>query len=183
MTDTDVKLLSRIAGGNEAALEEFYRKYGQAVYKFAISRLGNEFEAADCLNEVMMEVWKHADRYGGRSKVRTWLLGITNHKVIDHLRKRYRFEHEDLDEQMPDEDAASMADVLAAMDDAGVVQKCLQGLTDNHRQVIHLAFFEDLPYEEIALITGCPEGTVKTRIFHAKQNLKACLELNHYEDQ
>jgi RNA polymerase sigma-70 factor (ECF subfamily) len=178
MEDADIQLISLIAQGQESALREFYNKYEHTVYSFAMNRLGNEFEAADCLNEVMLEVWKHAGRFEGRSKVRTWLFGIANYKIINQLRKRYRQAGEELDEQMPDEDSVQALEVLALADDAEIVRRCVDGLSDNHRQIIHLAFFEDLTYEEIAVIAGCPEGTVKTRVFHAKQKLKECLSRN-----
>jgi len=51
----------------------------------------------------------------------------------------------------------------------------MEKLSDNHRQVVHLAFFEELAYSEISKIVYCPEGTVKTRMYHAKEALKRCL--------
>jgi len=172
---SDVALLIRIAKGEESALSEFYRVHEARVYSFALSRLRHEAEAAECLNEVMLEVWKHADRYEGRSKVSTWLLGIANHKVIDKMRRRGRHETVEVDDQLPDDTCCNMLDVLAGADDAQIVQRCLESLSENHRQVIHLAFYEDMSYEDIAQIAECPEGTVKTRVFHAKQRLKDCL--------
>ena len=52
---------------------------------------------------------------------------------------------------------------------------CMERLSDEQRQVVHLAFFEDLSYREISEIVGNPEGTIKARMFHAKQALKRCL--------
>lgn len=176
--DNDTLLLDQIAGGSETALAEFYRTHESRVYIFALSRLRHESEAAECLNEVMLEVWKHAGRYEGRSKVTTWLLGIANHKILDKLRRRGRFDAEEVDDQMPDENSATMIDVLSGADDADIVRHCLEGLSENHRQVIHLAFYEDMAYEDIAQVAGCPEGTVKTRVFHAKQRLKDCIGAN-----
>lgn len=178
MEDIGTQLLSRIAEGSEAALSEFYRANERTVYAFAMSRLRNEFEASECLNEVMLEVWKHAGRYEGRSKVSTWLLGIANHKVLDKLRQRGRHDMVEVDEQLPDENSTSVFDALAGADDAEIVRRCLEGLSDTHRQVIHLAFFEDMAYEDIAHVAGCPAGTVKTRVFHAKQRMKDCLAAN-----
>jgi len=171
----DAALLTRISKGDENALSEFYRAHESRVYSFALSRLRHEAEAAECLNEVMFEVWKHADRYEGRSRVSTWLLGITNHKVLDKLRLRGRHVTAEVDDQIPDESCSDMFNVLAGADDAEIVRRCLDSLSENHRQAIYLAFYEDMSYDDIAQITGCPEGTVKTRVFHAKQRLKDCL--------
>lgn len=174
-----IDLLDKIATGQQSALEDFYRLFESRVYHYALSRLNDSFDAADTLNEVMMEVWKHAGRFEGRSKVSTWLLGITHHKVYDRLRKRkHSHLQDDIDDhanQLSDEGHVPMDKVLAGVEDAELVSRCMEKLSDSHREVIHLAFFEDMHYQDIASIAKCPEGTVKTRVYHAKQALKNCL--------
>ena len=172
------QLLQQIAAGKQDALNRFYELFEPRVYHYAMSRLNDPFDAADTLNEVMMEVWKYASRFEGRSKVSTWLLGITQHKVYDRLRKRSNSQkHDDIDDHSIHltDNALPMERVLSAAQDADLVRRCMQGLSATHREVLHLAFFEDLPYQEIASIAQCPEGTVKTRVFHAKIALKNCL--------
>jgi RNA polymerase sigma-70 factor (ECF subfamily) len=182
MEDTDQQartLLLRIAAGHEPSLVSFYGIFEPTVYRFALSRLNDSHAASDILNEVMMEVWKSAERFKGQSRVSTWLLGITYHKVIDYIRKQARHKAEELDENMTekmvDHSDIDLAQVIEGAQDAKAVQQCVQGLPDNHREVIHLAFFEDLGYEEIATIVDCPQGTVKSRVYHAKSMLKKCL--------
>ncbi len=177
-TDQHHILLDKIVQGDEHAMQEFYKELQGAVYAFAVSRLRNEFDANECTNEVMMEVWKTAERFEGRSTVKTWLLGITNFKVLDCLRKRKRHFAEELDEEMTESlpnDDLPMQDVLMAVDDAKLVRFCLDKLSDRHSQIVHLVFYEDLSYPEVSELIDCPEGTVKTRIFHAKQKLMDCL--------
>ena len=173
--DTGAALLGRIAAGSEAALTRFYRDYQGRVYAFALRRLGNPTDATEVVNEVMMEVWRHAHRYEGRAKVQTWLLGICHHKVVDLMRRRGRHVGEPLAEDLADTQQTSALDALVGAQDAQWVRRCIEELSDAHRQVVHLAFFEELSYAEIAVIVACPEGTVKTRMFHAKQKLKHCL--------
>ena len=182
MIDTNeqqaIDLLQQINAGRQTALKAFYELFESRVYHYALCRLNDSFDAADTLNEVMMEVWKHAGRFEGRSKVSTWLLGITHHKVYDRLRKRgHSQKHDDIEDHTSHltDNALPMERVLSAAQDADLVQRCLQRLSATHREVLHLAFFEDLPYQEIASIAQCPEGTVKTRVFHAKIALKNCL--------
>jgi RNA polymerase sigma-70 factor (ECF subfamily) len=174
-----IDLLQQIAEGQQSALETFYQLYESRVYRYALSRLNDSFEAADTLNEVMMEVWKYAQRFEGRSKVSTWLLGITHHKVYDRLRKRKKSNLEDdiddFSNQLIDESDTHMEQVIAGAEDANMIQNCMNKLSSSHREVIHLAFYEDMQYQEIAEVSSCPEGTVKTRVFHAKQALKKCL--------
>jgi RNA polymerase sigma-70 factor (ECF subfamily) len=184
MSNTDqeqesIDLLKKIAAGQQSALESFYQLYEPRVYRYALSKLNDSFEAADTLNEVMMEVWKYAERFEGRSKVSTWLLGITHHKVYDRLRKRKKSNLEDdiddFSNHLTDDNQVNMEQVLAGADDADMIQNCMKKLSGTHREVIHLAFFEDMHYQEIAQVSDCPEGTIKTRVFHAKQALKKCL--------
>lgn len=182
MADADQQahtLLREVASGDESSLEAFYTLFETTVYRFALSRLNDSHAAADILNEVMMEVWKSAGRFKGQSRVSTWLLGITHHKAIDYIRKQARHSAEELDENMAanmvDNSDIDLAQVMVTVQDAEILQQCVQGLPDNHREVIHLAFFEDLGYEEIAAIVDCPQGTVKSRVYHAKSMLKNCL--------
>lgn len=176
MSDEDAALLRRIAQGDEDALAGFYWAHQARVYRFALSRLNDPYDAADILNEVMLEVWRTASRFAGRSAPTTWVLGIARHKVLDRLRARGRHPADELDESIPDRDAPAPADVVAAAEDARRVRRCLEGLSDAHREVVHLAFYEDLSYAEIATIAGVPEGTVKTRMYHARRALQHCLE-------
>ncbi len=66
-------------------------------------------------------------------------------------------------------------DAIVGAENAKFIRCCMEKLSDAHHQVVHLTFFEDLSYPEIAQILNCPLGTVKTRMFHAKQLLKKCL--------
>lgn len=169
------KLLERIARQDQSALDAFYRCFERSVYNFALSRLNDPHTAADILNEVMMAVWRRAGSFQGRSKVSTWVLGIAHHKIIDHWRKQRPEPHVEPDPEMLDENGPSALELIAAVEDGEQLRHCLEQLSDDHRLVVQLAFFEDLHYRDIARIAGCPEGTVKTRMFHAKAALKRCL--------
>lgn len=170
------RLLTAIAGGDESSMAVFYRRYEQEVYGFACSRLDDPQSAADVVNEVMLGVWRGAHDFKGESKVRTWLLGIANNKVRDVLRRRSKWRHQTLDPETPDVSAPECESIVADSEYRQCVKQCLRALTDQHRQIVYLAFFEDLSYPQIADITGCPVGTVKTRMYHAKIALKRGLE-------
>ncbi len=172
--------LEAIARGDQAAMQRFYEAHAQIVYAFALRRLDDPADAADVLHEVMLEVWRKAGRFEGRSRVRTWLLGIARHKVLDRLRAlgRTRERESDIDPDTRAE-ADEGDDILAATRAAGEarhVRYCLQRLRDIHRQVMHLAFFQELSCAEIAQVLGCPTGTVKTRMMHARRAMKRCLQ-------
>lgn len=156
-------------------MERFYEIHENVVYAFARARLNDPHAAADVVNKVMLAVWRGASRFKGGSKVRTWLLGIANNKVMDVLRSRARHGQEELNDDLHD-GASEAEDMVASAHYSDVLARCLKELSDQHRQVVHLAFYEDLSYDEIAAIVECPSGTVKTRMYHARRSLRRCLE-------
>lgn len=176
MTDRDLQtLLKQMSKGEMAAFDQFYRSMEKPLFRFLASRLNDPFQCADILHEVFLDVWAGAGRFEGRSSVKSWVFGIAYRKVMDHFRKQGRFTtDEDLPEQ--EDDSPDALTCIAATQDAAHVRACLQGLKPDHRSAIELTFFEDLGYREIAEILEVPEGTVKTRVFHAKKLLMHCLE-------
>lgn len=174
--DSDaVDLLRQVATGSEPAMKQFFDAHHRLVYAFALRRLNDAADAADVLNDVMLQVWRNADRFAGNSKVSTWLLGIANHKVMDVYRRRGRSNFDELDDSIEDENAELAGSAMALAQDAELVRRCLEKLSASHREVVYLTFYEDMSYPEIAEALSCPTGTVKTRMMHAKKNLQRCL--------
>ena len=103
-------------------------------------------------------------------------MGIAHHKIIDTIRRTSRHEGEEVPADWEDESQTSALDAVQLTQNSEWVRRCLERLSSAHREVVHLAFYEELPYTEIAAILVCPEGTVKTRVFHAKNALKNCLK-------
>lgn len=170
------QLLERIAAGDQRALEQFYRHHHGAVYQFALRLVKNAADAAELVNEAMLEVWRGASKFRGESRVRTWLLGIVNYRAIDLMRKRKPLA-EDLGvaEDVADDGACEIHEALAGAESAQHVRTCVERLPGKQRQVVHLTFFEHLAYPEVAAVLAVPTGTIKTRIMHAKQRLMRCL--------
>lgn len=176
MDTGDTELLELIKLKDTSALDIFYRRYENIIYRFSLKKLNNEFDASDIVNTVMLEVWNTAHRFEGRSKVSTWLIGIANHRIIDLLRKRKHGEV-DIDEAVDISDEnIDMHKVIESIETRRFIDDCLSNLGGDHKQAMQLLFFSDASYEEIADALDCPIGTVKSRIFHAKTALKKCLE-------
>jgi RNA polymerase sigma factor (sigma-70 family) len=167
-------LLARTAQGDKSAFSALYRTLERPVYRFIASKLNDPHEAADILNEVFMEIWRAAGRFEGRSAVKTWIFGIAYRKTMDHFRKTARVSVSDDIPEVADESPDALT-CLASAQEAEHVRHCMGTLSPDHRSAIELAFYEDLSYPEIAGITGIAEGTVKTRVFHAKKLLMHCL--------
>jgi len=174
MTDTDTALIHRIASGDSQALGALYRAYERPVYRFILSRLNDPHEAADILHEVFLNIWRVAATFEGRSQVRTWIFGIAYRKVIDTHRKRARVTVTD---EVPEtdqfEDSAETS--LGVAEEGEHLRYCMGRLSDDHRSAISLAFYEDMTCAQIAEVAGVPEGTIKSRLFHARKLLQHCL--------
>ena len=170
-------LLARIAKRDQTAMHAFYRLFAPQVTAFALRQLREPGEAQEVTVDVMYEVWTTATRFRGESLVRTWLFSITRHRVLDRLRRR-RDNTTPLDavEDTLEAEEETAFDRLARQENGAHVAHCLEKLSDEHRECIHLVFYQDLPLAEVAQIQNCPENTVKTRLFHARRNLKRCLE-------
>jgi RNA polymerase sigma-70 factor (ECF subfamily) len=169
-------LISRIAEGDKRAFEAFYRAQSRSVFAFVMSRMNNRVEAEEVLSDTMFDLWKCAAKFKGESTVRTWVLGIARNKMLMHFRARSA-NCEDVDEfaeVLPDEgpDAISL---IADMQRQRGVKRCMDSLSVSHRECLHLAFFESCSVDEIAAIQQVPNGTVKTRLHHARLKIKACL--------
>lgn len=168
------QLLAHMATGDKAAFAAFYRQLEKPVFRFIVSKLNDPFEAGDILHEVFMDVWRSAAKFEGRSAVKTWVFGIAYRKTMDHFRKHGRVT---LSDEVPEQedDSPDAVACLAASQEAAHLRFCLDELKPDHRSAIELAFFEDMTYGEIAQVSDAPEGTIKTRIFHAKKLLLRCL--------
>jgi RNA polymerase sigma-70 factor (ECF subfamily) len=181
--EQEAEWIRRIAAGDRRAFEELYEVYSRRVFRFMIRMVRDEARAEELVNDVLVEVWKSAGRFEGRSKPSTWIFGIAHHKGLNALRGR-KFQLTELDEAHPVADPVEGAD--AAVHRATLrkrVRTALDGLSHEHRAVVELTFFQGLSYPEIAEVVGCPTGTVKTRMFHAKKRLGPLLaELAASED-
>lgn len=170
----DRALAQRIAKGDKAAMRVLYERYHPALIAFLRGRGADAATAADTAHDTMLEVWRTASRYSGEARLKTWMFTIARNKLVDRHRRSARVT---LVDEVPDSaDTAPGPEALAAAArDAVRLRACLDALKQAHRHVIRLAFYDDLTYREIATIESVPEGTVKTRIYHAKQLLLRCL--------
>ena len=162
-------------------MKRFYLALAPSTFQFAMRRLSDPVQAEEVVVETMYEVWCHAGRYSGQSTIRTWVLGIARHKLLDKLRDRYRHQHESLDDEAEsgsdaESDAPEGFERVAQREHRDMIVLCAGKLPEDQREALHLALYEDLPLADIALVQSCPENTVKTRLFHARRKMKECLQ-------
>ena len=160
------RLLALVATQDRGAFHLLYERYANAVYRYALSILRKPHLAEDVLQETMMAVWNGAKNYKGRSKVMTWILGITRNQAHNILRK------ESKGQRLPSADPTTENhDPTQSLHVDLCVQDALETLTPIHREVMHLVFYENLTVREAAELLEIPTGTVKSRMHHARQAL------------
>lgn len=173
------QLLARIAKEDQAAFRELYKAFSRKVYAYVLNKLNDHTRAEEVLVDTMYEVWRHPERFRGDSQFGTWLIGIARNKALMVYRGRRPDEtHDDLDdiaETAPADTPDGFAELARKQRGEGV-QHCMGRLSDDHRECLHLVFFEGMTVAEVADVQGIPEGTVKTRLFHARQKIKTCLQ-------
>jgi RNA polymerase sigma-70 factor (ECF subfamily) len=169
--ESDDKLLARIRSGDNLTLQALYGRHHVKVFRFAMRLLRQEQSAEDVVSEVFIDVWRNASGFEGRSEASTWLLAITRNKAYSLLRKR---KEDELDEEAAaaiEDDADDPEVAMQKKSKGDLLRACLSRLSVEHREVVDLVYYHDKSIEEVALIVGAPEGTVKTRMFHARKKL------------
>lgn len=173
-------LLARVERQDEAAFRELYKAFSRKVFAYVLNMVNDHGRAEEVLVDTMYEVWRNPARFRGDSQFGTWLIGIARNKALMVYRSRRADEvHDDLDD-IAETEAADTPDgfaQLAVKQRSEGVKHCMVRLSDEHRECMHLVFFEGLSLAEVAEVQRCPENTVKTRLFHARQKIKNCLRL------
>lgn len=172
-------VLDRIAAGDERAVFELHKVYARRVHAFVLQRCRDDDVAQTVVSEVFFDVWKRPAAFRGDSRFSTWLLGVARHKMLSALRQRDG-EHDDIDD-LADELESGQPNgeqMLEEVQAAAVMHQCLDRLSALHRECLHLVYFEDHSLTELAQVQRVPEGTAKTRLFHARRKLRACVELS-----
>jgi len=166
----DLRLVQKISQGDQVAMKQVYELHSGPLFHFVKAWLADPHEASDIVHETMLEVWRKADRFQGRSSLKSWIFSIARNKSIDKNRKSSRLSYTDDVPEIINDDVTPL-EALELSQDADVLKACISRLSETHRRMIQLAFYQDLSYKEISEIEDCPIGTVKTRILHAKKLL------------
>jgi RNA polymerase sigma-70 factor (ECF subfamily) len=174
-----LRLLGRIEQQDEGAFRELYCAFSRKLYAYVLRQLSDPAQAEEIVADTLYEVWKAPAKFRGDSQFSTWLIGIARNKVLMHWRGRKPdADHDDvadLAEQLPS-DSPGAFDLMAEQQRSDGVRTCVDKLGPDHRECVHLVFYQGMALADVARIQQIPEGTVKTRLFHARQKLKQCLQ-------
>ncbi len=175
---TDELLISRLARGDRAGLDDLFRRYRGIAFRVAFRLLGNEADALDAVQDGFVKVVRHIDRFGGRSSLKTWVLRVVSNAALDLGRQRKRrfarlataaqatsVEY-DPAERMNEIERAEMRDMVAM---------ALAAIPEAQRQTFVLYVEGGLSYREVAETLEVPIGTVMSRLFFARKRLQLLL--------
>ena len=175
----DAWLALRCQLGESLAFRELVAEFERPLAYFVTKMIGDQDAAWDVLQLVWIRAFRQIRRLQNPEQIRAWLYGIAHGLAVDHLRKRdslRRIEREYAEEhpEETDDKPAFNTEEVAA------VHQALDQLDLRLREVLTLYFIEDLSVAEVAGIVGVPEGTVKSRLYHARQALRERLKgMNH----
>ncbi len=187
--DLDALFVERARKGDEQALTELYRRHQHRAYNLALRTLGDSWDAADVTQEAFIKAFRNLDSFKGEARFSTWLHRIVVNAAYDHLR---RHKAEPMDSEILDElSGPSGAAAVVASGRQGIdpaldglsapLRRALMSLNEGFRFAVVLCDLLGFPYGDAAEILGVQEGTIKSRIFRAREALAAALVEAGYE--
>jgi len=172
---SDAALHKAAIAGSGEAMGELYRRHGGLVYRFTLRMSQDASMAEEITQEVFLALLGQLDRYDpNRASLSTWLCGIARRQLWKHLG---RFNDAVGDEDAPEAESLEDSPVMRLMrqETVTLVRQGLEELPLSLKEVIVLCEFEEMSYEETALVLGVPIGTVRSRLHRAKARLATLL--------
>ena len=183
----DSAVVAAFLGGEERAFQELVDRYQTRLLNFVYRTIGDREKAEDLVQEVFIRVYRHLHRFDASKKFSTWIYTIASNLAKNKLRNRSRnplvlfqtiTKHwQDEERPLQFEDALSRPDDLYRKRHLReLVEEATSRLPEHHRQVFVLRELEGKSYEEIAEITNCNLGTVKSRLNRARNSFAEIIE-------
>jgi RNA polymerase sigma-70 factor (ECF subfamily) len=182
---TDEELVRTVLDGDRERFAELVERYQARLVNYLVRLVRNADDAHDLAQEVFVRVYQALDRFDPTYRFSTWLFRVAQNAAIDQIRRR-RFQFVPIGPQesegesgrrefeLPD-GSPSAHDDLEARERAAEVRVAIDQLPWEYRELILLRHYGELAYDEIAETKGMPLGTVKNKLFRARQLLKTTL--------
>jgi RNA polymerase sigma factor (sigma-70 family) len=179
---SDRELVAKSSQGDLAAYDELVRRYQTRIYSLAYNMTGSKEDAEDMVQDVFVKAYSSLKNFRGTSSFYTWIYRIAINRTINFVKKRKRRQATSLDDVdggiERDPAYVELSSRESPVRDASLAElqeklnKALLTLSEKHRTVVVLHDIQGMPHDEIARMTGCSEGTVRSRLFYARQMLQ-----------
>lgn len=174
-TTSDEALLASVASGDEDALRVLYARHASGVLRLARRLASQRGVAEEIAQEAWVAIWQSAGTFRHQASVRAWLLGVARRQAHNMLRHR-GFDLVSLAKAPDPEDSGRGAEeLMLARDGHERLVAAITGLPAHLRETVILAWVDELPYRDVAAVLGVPQGTVKSRVSHARARLAAVI--------
>ncbi len=179
----DLTLVKGTLNGDSGAFDAIYRKYRERVYRILYRVVHNREEALEATQDVFVRVYKALATFNPEARFFTWVYRIAVNRGIDLLRRRKVRKEQYYDQEftLPREDQPvtrrlpSPTQEVEREEVVSRIEAAMKDLSDKHKEVFLLYSYEELHYEEIAEVLGIPIGTVMSRLFYARKQLREVL--------
>lgn len=180
------QLLAACRNGDTHAFEQLVLRYQRGLYNVAFRISGNEADAAEIVQETFLAAWRKIKAFRGEARLSTWLTSI----AVNQARTRWqqnrqkRSREESLDASAEEKQGAplqiaseqpSALELLERSVLRGLLERCIRALDQGFREVLVLRDMREMPYDEMGQVLGLREGTVKSRLFRAREAVRDCV--------
>jgi len=179
---TDVELVAEAQMGEVLAFDELVERYYGRIYGLAYNMTSNREDAEDLVQEIFVKAYAALPRFRGKSSFYTWIYRIAINKTINYRKKRNSqrmLSLDQFDQEIKTDDLyhdltskGSPLRNLSLTELQKRLNKALQGLSEKHRAVVVLHDMQGIPHETIAKMVGASVGTVRSRLFYARQQMQ-----------
>jgi RNA polymerase sigma-70 factor (ECF subfamily) len=180
--ERDDVLLRRAAKGDEVAFTDLYRRHQASLYRYALRMTGSSWATEEIVQDVFMTLIRQPQKYdANRGEVGAFLFGITRNRVLKHFERAPQ--ELSLDQQTESGSSKQPVDLLTPAfwaerrERVEQVRDAVLSLPPEFREAVVLCELEELSYEEAAQKSGCPVGTIRSRLHRGRALLMARLEL------
>lgn len=179
---SDHDLVARARARDMLAYDELIRRYQRKIYQLVYNMTSNREDAEDLTQDVFVKAYSALEHFKGDSSFYTWVYRIAVNRTINYLKKRKRnaaLSLDDMDQAVErDPDYVELRSRESPVRDATLselqkkLNEALQTLSEKHRTVVVLHDIQGIQHDEIGRMLGCSEGTVRSRLFYARQELQ-----------
>ena len=170
------EMLLRVAEGNRAAFRNLYAAAGPKLFAICLRMMRSRDQAEDVFQEAFAKIWERSWQFDpGKGEAMAWLATVTRHCALDRLRRTPAGDVS-FDEAVAEEIDARTAALDLQAGDSADLRRCLEGLREDYRNAVVLAYVNGLTHEELAEKLGKPVGTIKSWVRRGLEQLKECMD-------